>query len=63
MITVSDRSFRRKVESCEWDTDFTHDDHVRLAWIYLQEFGRDDESASIAAYVQNEALHRHMVTK
>ena len=37
MINDSDRAFRDSIERCEWSGPFSHEDHVRLAWIYLQE--------------------------
>ncbi|MBT8137160.1 MAG: hypothetical protein KJO54_09135 [Gammaproteobacteria bacterium] len=38
MISESDRTFRERVEACDWNEPFTHEHHIRLAWIYLQEF-------------------------
>ena len=37
MINDSDRSFRESMEKCDWSDTFTHEHHIRLAWIYLQE--------------------------
>ena len=38
MINESDRAFRESVEKCVWAGPFSHEDHIRLGWIYLQEF-------------------------
>ncbi|MDH3647486.1 MAG: hypothetical protein OER80_12005 [Gammaproteobacteria bacterium] len=42
MINDSDRAFLESVEKCEWPGAFTHEDHIRLAWIYLQKHPTDE---------------------
>lgn len=38
MIDENDKAFRQGVEACDWPAgSFGHKDHIRLAWIYLQE--------------------------
>jgi hypothetical protein len=42
MINDSDRVFRTSIEKCDWAGPFSHEDHIRLGWIYLQEFRADE---------------------
>lgn len=46
LIDDSDRAFRDSVESCRFPGgSFGHEEHVRLAWIYLQEYDTDEATA------------------
>ena len=43
MISDSDQKFRQGVENCDWAAgSFGHEEHIRLAWIYLQDYDTNE---------------------
>lgn len=49
MISDEDKAFRERVEACDWNDPFTHEHHIRLAWIFLQEFELAEATARCSA--------------
>jgi len=50
---MTDDQFARAFENCEIaGEDFHHQDHIRLAWIYLKRYGPEDASSRIAAAIR-----------
>src|SRR5262249_2428340 len=55
---MNDMEFVRAFESCKLPPDlFHHRDHIRLAWIYLHQYGADQAVTRIAASIRNYAAH------
>jgi hypothetical protein len=68
---MTDLEFTSSFESCTLPEDqFRHRDHVRLAWIYLLEYGRERAAEIIAASIRRYAAslgkadrYHHTITK
>jgi hypothetical protein len=57
-LTNADEEFAAAVERCEAPNEgFHHRDHLRLAWIYLRRYGREEAAVRIAATIQRFATH------
>jgi len=55
---MTDLEFTRAFESCTLpEAQFRHRDHIRLAWIYLREYGRESAAARIAASIRRYAAY------
>jgi len=55
---MTDDEFVRAFEGCEIaGKDFHHQDHIRLAWIYLKHCGPNDAPRRISASIRNFAAH------
>src|SRR5438309_11729327 len=54
--SMTDDEFMRAFESCTLPQEmFHHRDHVRLAWLYLARFGRDQAEVRIAQSIRRYA--------
>jgi hypothetical protein len=55
---MTDDQFARAFENCEiTGENFHHQDHIRLAWIYLKRYGPEVAPARIAAAIRAFASH------
>jgi hypothetical protein len=55
---MTDDEFASAFERCEIaGGDFHHQDHIRLAWIYLKRYGPEDAPAQISASIRAFAEH------
>lgn len=55
---MTDIEFTLALESCTLPEDqFRHRDHIRLAWIYLRDYGRAQAAQRIAESIQRYAAH------
>jgi hypothetical protein len=55
---MDDIEFVRAFESCELPPElFHHRDHIRLAWIYLHQYGAEQATVRIASAIRNYAAH------
>jgi len=55
---MTDLEFTRALESCTLpEEQFRHCDHIRLAWIYLREYGRESAAERIAASIRRYAAY------
>jgi N-formylglutamate deformylase len=61
---MTDDQFREQIEDCTLPkTAFTHRNHVRLAWLYLNNRAAGDPDARIAATIQRYATSIGKATK
>jgi len=61
---MSDQEFLRQIEDCTLPKDaFTHRNHVRLAWLYLNDRSGGDPTVRIAATIQRYATSLGAATK
>ena len=55
---MTDTEFTRAFENCTLPEDqFRHRDHIRLAWIYLRDYGREHAARRIAESIRRYAAH------
>ena len=55
---MNDEEFARAFEACEIPNEaFHHRDHIRLAWIYLKDYGAAGASTRISASIRKYAAH------
>lgn len=54
---MTDQEFLKAFEDCSL-TEFHHRDHIRMAWLYLREFGYEKGSSKVA-----EGIRRFAATK
>jgi hypothetical protein len=55
---MTDLEFITAFETCELPKeDFHHRDHLRLAWIYLRRYGREQAGVKIAESIRRYAAH------
>lgn len=51
---LDDRAFEAQLESCTLNPDyFTHEAHIRLAWIHLSSYGKEQAIENICKQLQN----------
>jgi hypothetical protein len=61
---MTDDQFREQIEDCTLPkTAFTHRNHVRLAWLYLNDRAGGDPDARIAITIQRYATSVGAATK
>ena len=61
---MTDDEFLRQIEGCTLPKEaFTHRNHVRLAWLYLNDRNGGDPDARIAATIQRYASSIGAATK
>ncbi|MCW4470040.1 hypothetical protein OGH69_13765 [Flavobacterium sp. MFBS3-15] len=52
-FTLTDAEFERLFESCSFDPAlFTHEAHIRLAWIHIRKYGLDKASCNVVSQLQ-----------
>jgi hypothetical protein len=55
---MTDDDFARAFETCELSNEsFHHRDHIRLAWIYLHRYGREEAGSRMADSIRRFAAH------
>lgn len=55
---LSDQEFERQFENCQLDpADFSHEAHLRLAWIHLDKYGKERAEENIQTQLQKFVSH------